>query len=518
MHRAEVDPDIELRDGKGAYSSFSGVNISKLNKVVVASLRNPHLWIIAALTGVLTFSYYADHLDIPSFIPFGKSFFTAEYIHDLHRALFLIPMLYAATVFWVRGAVIISLVTLCIVLPRSLLISVYPDPAIRAVGFVALASLAAVLLGLERDREHRLQEAYRKLDLAYNELKSHSHLLRTSEERYRDLFESASEAIIIIDLQGNIIEVNRAAITLFGYPIEELVGMNMGRLLTPDSLVVGRQRLTRRMRGEAVSGRYEGRLVRKDRTEAIMEVTSRVITADGQPVGVQIIARDISEERRLRDNMRFYIDRITTVQEEERKRIARELHDETAQALAALSLNVEAIIRAKEPLSEETLKRLEQLQDRIDSISEGVRRFSHELRPGMLDQLGLLPALEWLADNLSEAYDIEATVEVLGTRHRLSDDVELVLFRIAQEALSNVRRHSKATKAQVRVEFSPDKVKLVITDNGKGFELPDMLDDLAAKGGLGILGMQERARVINADFSVDSEPGKGTIVTVEVVG
>ena len=508
---------MELHEGDESHPPFREMDLSNRN-AVIASLRNPHLWIIAALTALLTANYYADHVDISSWMPFGKAFFTADYIHDLHRALFLIPMLYAAAVFCVRGAVVMSLVTLCIVLPRSLFISIYPDPIIRTVGFIALASLATVLLGLERNREQRLAETHHRLDMAYSELNNSASLLRTSEERYRELFESASEAIIIVDLQGSIAEVNRAAIALFGYSAEELMGMNMERLLTSGSLAMGRQRVRGRIRGEAIGGQYEGRLVRKDGTEAIIEATSRAVTANGQPVGVQIIARDITEERRLRDNMRFYIDQITKAQEEERKRIARELHDETAQALAALSLNVEAIIRAREPLSEETLKRLEQLQDRIDSISEGVRRFSHELRPGMLDQLGLLPALEWLGDDISETCGIDTSVEVIGTRRRLSDDVELVLFRVAQEALSNVRRHSEATKAKVRLEFTLDKVGLDIIDNGKGFELPEMLDDLAAKGRLGILGMQERAHLIDANFSVYSEPGKGTTVTVEVVG
>ncbi len=485
--------------------------------VIVASLRKPHLWAIVVITSLLAIGYYADHFDVSNWIPLGKGFFTAEYVHDLHRALFLVPMLYAAAVFCLRGAVVMSLVTLAIVLPRSLLISAYPDPVMRAVGFVALASLAAVLLGRERDGARRLAETHRRLDMAYGELEDNAGLLRSSEERYRELFESASEAILTIDLQGSITEVNRAAIALFGYPAEELMGMNMSRLLAPESLEVGRRRLIRRLRGEAVSSRYEGRLVRKDGTEAIMEVTSRAIGVNDQPVGIQIIARDITEERRLRDNMRFYIDQITKAQEEERKRIARELHDETAQALAALSLNVEAIIRAREPLSKETLKSLEQLQDRIDRISEGVRRFSHELRPGMLDQLGLLPAVEWLADSIRETCGMTSCVEVIGTQRRLSDEVELVLFRVAQEALSNVRRHSEATEARVKLEFSPDKVRLDIIDNGKGFELPEALDDLAAKGRLGILGMEERVRLIDANFSVYSEPGRGTTVTVEVI-
>ncbi|MEE8174159.1 MAG: PAS domain-containing sensor histidine kinase, partial [Dehalococcoidia bacterium] len=281
---------------------------------------------------------------------------------------------------------------------------------------------------------------------------------------------------------------------------------------------IAMERQQRQLEGETASQRYELELVRKDGTRAIIESVTRMITENDQPVGIQAMARDITELKRWRENMLFYISEITRAQEEERKRIARELHDETAQALATLLLDIEAITRARERLSEETLQQLEQLRDKIEPIMEGVRRFSHELRPGVLDQLGLLPALEWLAEDMIASYEIDARVEVIGTPRRLSAEEELVLFRIAQEALSNVRKHSQATEAVVRVEFCDDKIRMAITDNGQGFELPDMLSDFVAKGKLGILGMHERARLLDGSFSVQSEAGKGTTVSVEVAG
>ena len=342
--------------------------------------------------------------------------------------------------------------------------------------------------------------------------------LKESESRYRGLFDNASESIIISDLQGNIVEANRAAVALFGYPLEELEGMNMARVLAAESLEAATERQPRRAMGEAIADRHEYRVVKKDGTEVIVESATQVITADGQPVALHIIARDVTEERRLRENMQFYIDEITKAREEERKRIARELHDETTQALATLLLDIEAITRARGQLSEETLMQLEQLREKTEAIMDGVRRFSHELRPGELDQLGLLPALESLAEDMIISYGIDARIRLVGTERRLPPEVELVLFRIAQEALRNVRKHSQATKAVVRVEFTPEKVRLDVTDNGCGFELLERIGDFASMGKLGILGMHERARLIDGSISVESEAGKGTMVAVEVAG
>jgi len=159
---------------------------------------------------------------------------------------------------------------------------------------------------------------------------------------------------------------------------------------------------------------------------------------------------------------------------------------------------------------------LEKLREQIDSILEGVRRFSQDLRPSILDDLGLLPALEWLASDLTDHFAISIGMAVLGSERRFSPEVELLLFRIAQEALRNVWRHSGASRAWITVDFSDDKTVLTIRDNGKGFELPKRVSDLAGTGKLGLAGVEERAKLLGGSLTVDSELGKGTTVTVEV--
>jgi signal transduction histidine kinase len=225
---------------------------------------------------------------------------------------------------------------------------------------------------------------------------------------------------------------------------------------------------------------------------------------------------DITEEKRLKENMQFYITQITKAQEKERKRIARELHDETVQSLAALYINIHTMIMNDNTLSLNTKKRLEQIGSNVNYILEEVRRFSHKLRPGLLEKLGLMSSLDFIVEDLNREENLKCVVELSGYERRLLVETEVLLFRIAQEALTNVRKHSMATSAVVNVEFKDDSVKLTISDNGIGFEVPRELGSLAQLGKLGLIGMQERTRLLNGRFSIESEMHKGTSLTVEL--
>ncbi len=150
-----------------------------------------------------------------------------------------------------------------------------------------------------------------------------------------------------------------------------------------------------------------------------------------------------------------------------------------------------------------------------ENILKDVRRFSRDLRPSLLDDLGLVPAVEWLTEDLSASSSIQARLDVVGDR-RLEPEVELSLFRIAQEALSNVRRHSRASQVVVRLAFSEQRVRLQVRDDGIGFVPGERPADLSSARGLGLRGMRERAELIGGRFSVTSAPGKGTAVRAVV--
>lgn len=469
--------------------------------------RNPHVWVIAILMVIFTISYYSGQLGIAWF-PFGERLLASEYAHDVYRSLFLIPMVYMAIVFRFRGALFISIIVLIIVLPRGLLYSINPDPVLRPVIFVVVAGLATVALGLERDRRIRENKALK--DLLLNQ-----ELLKESVSRYRDLFDSASDAIYIRDLEGKILEVNRAAIEITGYPASQLTKLNISDLLTPESAGITMEMQQKQLDGEVIGHRYELELVKKDGSIAIVDAAIRILTGNDKPIAVQATLRDVTERKRLEENMSFYVSQITKAQEEERKRIARELHDETAQDIAALLLELGAIMSRKEQIPDNILESLSSLRNNAERTMEGVRRFSQALRPRMLDELGLLASLEWLADDLNLNSGIKTRVEVSGNKRRLPTEVEMVLFRIAQEALRNIEKHSKASRADVSVEFSKGKTKIIISDDGKGFNLSGSLTELPRSGKLGLAGMEERARIAGGKLSVQSEPGKGTVVEIE---
>src|SRR3989338_3178469 len=201
--------------------------------------------------------------------------------------------------------------------------------------------------------------------------------------------------------------------------------------------------------------------------------------------------------------------KVISVQEEERKRIARELHDETSQDLATLLLSLEtSVSSASEPLKER-LMRMKALPNRtLDSI----HRLIYDLRPSVLDDLGLPSAIRWVAESRLEPLGIDLTFEVVGTERRLKPEIETTLFRIGQEAISNIARHAEANSVRIVIEFGDRLLRLQVEDNGKGFEPEKVVG--SADRAIGLLGMRERAALLDGAFTIYSEPGGGTRLTI----
>lgn len=182
----------------------------------------------------------------------------------------------------------------------------------------------------------------------------------------------------------------------------------------------------------------------------------------------------------------------------------------------ALSRQLDVLASRGKELSPENSLLLKELRQQTNQTMQRVRRFSQDLRPVALDRLGLLPALEWLTSDVKRYSGITTRLDVIGTERRLPEEAEVALFRIAQEALRNVWRHSQATKAEITIEFDQNRIKMSVSDNGKGFSVPKAIGDLARDGRLGLAGMQERARLLGGALVVQSEPGRGCSITVEI--
>lgn len=334
--------------------------------------------------------------------------------------------------------------------------------------------------------------------------------LRVSERNYRELFESASDAIWVHDLNGKILTMNSAFERLTGYERASLLNSNISELLpSHDQSRMDKEAHDIALRGETPEP-TEQELIRKDGSIVVIETGTSLIIKDGQPWAFQHIARDITENKKAQDNLRFYIQQVSHAQEAERKRIARELHDVTAQALVTIVRNLDDLASGRAKLT------VKEIQEQVRDILKEIRRFSQQLRPSVLDDLGLVPAIKWLAADLNKNYGINVSVEVDGEPRQLTSDAEMMLFRIIQEALNNAQKHSGAKEVSVMIEFNRSTTKVRISDNGAGFAVPPRIGDLARNGKLGLAGMQERAQLLGGTLAIDSEPGKGTSLIVEI--
>jgi len=475
-----------------------------------------------------------------------------------------------------------------------------------------------------------------------------------TEQNYRYMFENASDATWVQDIEGNILDANKACEKLTGFTRQELLGKNVREFLIGEFLDMAREVHRKLLHGEEITQPYEQRLVRRDGTVKTVKMAASLVIIDGEPRGFQYIVRDvteeksaeemlskiidgspipsfvinkqhnvthwntaieslsgisgqemvgtdeqwrafytekrpamadlivdgasadeieayyrgkykksplidsayeakdffpalgeygkwlhftaspirdkngeiigaietlqdITEEKQLQENMRFYVQLITKAQEDERKRIARELHDDVSSSLLLLTQCLDTIIPNNRLRQSQALKeKLEILRSQAVKALEHLHRCAQDLRPRILDDLGLVAALEWMAEDMEKNYGIKAHVEVIGTERDLLAEVQLLLFRIAQEALSNIRRHAEASAAMLKLEFGDDNITMTVSDNGKGFELPQRIEDLASVGRLGIMGMYERARLLRGTLDIKSELGKGTQVVVKL--
>jgi len=220
----------------------------------------------------------------------------------------------------------------------------------------------------------------------------------------------------------------------------------------------------------------------------------------------------LSDENRRQ--LRALSAQVIGAQEEERKRIARELHDETAQALATLDLNLERIQSVlNDPAACERLAGSRQL---LQQTMDGLRKLVYELRPTMLDDLGLVPAIRWYARTRLGTQGLQVHVEPTACDHRLAPTLETALFRIAQEGINNVAQHAGARNTWVRLNCHNSQVTLIVEDDGRGFDVGKMVSPGGEQGHLGLFGIQERVFLLGGTFSVDSTVGSGTRLTVTV--
>ncbi|MFC1937669.1 ATP-binding protein [Chloroflexota bacterium] len=474
-------------------------------------ISGPHFWAVVAMFAIGVTLHYPQQIlptDSPSlFLFFGLT------RHAVERIFFLLPVAYAGFFLGTKAGLVSLAISAAIMLPRVILISLYPaDALFETCGVIIIGGLANLWFHL-----HRVYILQRK----------------NAEVMLAKIIDGSPIPTFAINGQHKVTHWNAAIESLSGIKKEGITGTDgQWRAFYPEKRPVMADLIVDEATASVIETHYpdkcqkshliEGAYEAEDFFPALGEAgkwlhftASPIKDSNGKIAGAIETLEDVTERKNAEKNVRYYLQEITRAQEEERKRIARELHDDTAQELVALSRRLDRLTSSVN-ISSQDISYLEELRQQTDNILDGVRRFSQDLRPSTLDDLGLVPALEWLTSDLSNHFGIAIGIGVFDAIRRFSSETELVLFRITQEALRNACKHSEATRAWVTLEFGSDKIILTVRDNGKGFELPQRIGDLVSTGKLGLAGMQERAQLIGGKLTVQSEPGKGTTVSVEV--
>ncbi len=342
--------------------------------------------------------------------------------------------------------------------------------------------------------------------------------LKESEEKYRSIVGNANEAIVVAQ-NGFLKFVNPMAVKITGYSFKELTSVPFTHFLHPDDRDWVFNNYLRRLRGEKLPDKYSFRLVDKKGNVKWVEISAVLFFWEGRPATLNFLT-DITERKEAEDRLKLSYEqisklsmRLAEVEEAEKQKLAHELHDRVGQDLTALAINLN-IMRSQLPeiADESFVSRLDDSILLLQQASEHMRDVMSELRPTVLDDYGLLSVIRWYGEKFSKRTGIDLFIEAENPSQRLSRTKELTLFRITQEALTNVAKHAYAKKVTIQMKEKNGSLLLIISDDGKGFELKMKKD----KKGWGLFTMQERARSIGGNFSIESEIDKGTKIIIEV--
>ncbi|HEV2424233.1 MAG TPA: PAS domain S-box protein [Terriglobia bacterium] len=374
--------------------------------------------------------------------------------------------------------------------------------------------------GLASEDERLRKIAYlQQQALMLDELSKTYEELRESEERYRLLVECVKDyAIFMLSPGGQVMSWNQGAQKIKGYSRQEILSRHFSAFYPPEDVLAGKP--NRELEIALREGRFEdeGWRVRKDGSRFWANV---VITpqrdAKGDLKGFTKVTRDITERKKAEEAIRDLSGRLLHAQDEVRRRMARELHDSAAQTLSALSLNL-ALLKTSPEVADHPKagKTLDESISLVEEATREIRTFSFLLHPPALDGACLGSALRWYADGFAQRTKIRVDCEVSPGLERLPEEVEAALFRVAQEALTNVYRHSGSQTARVRLAFDNDEITLEIRDRGKGLPPGILEDDNSgpARLGVGIRGMRERLEQLGGRLQIESGSGGTRVIAI----
>ncbi|HKY55515.1 MAG TPA: PAS domain S-box protein [Anaerolineales bacterium] len=341
--------------------------------------------------------------------------------------------------------------------------------------------------------------------------------LEWSEERFRSIFESVTLGIKVLDLEGNILQTNRAYQEMIGYTEDELKGKHYTDFVHPQDIARA-SKLFHSVRLNGVSTfRFEHRKVHKDESIVWAKTFFTVVKKSGdgeEPVFIVGIVENVTEQKRLQFEMEELNRRLQSAMELERLYLAQELHDNPMQVLYSANYRLEELRTKADPEMNEALR---EVKDTIQGVLQDLRAIAKELRPPTIFSFGLENAIRSHAYDIQEKHpNLDIHLSLAHDGQSLPDNVRLVLFRVLQQALANVVRHAEASEVRIHFSFDAEETHLEVTDNGKGFVVPDNWIEFVRQEHYGLAGAAERVSALGGVFKVESKPGNSTTVRVTI--
>ncbi len=480
---------------------------------IPARSRDRHFWYVQLLVLGATAPHYI--IEISGYTnPF-------ETLHGLAITLYVIPLLYAALSFGWEGAILTALWGAALTSPSAWIWHQSEWHWLTEVGQLAITLPVGILVAwrvaLEAKQRQRAEQTSASLSLLNEVGDVLSHTMEVEQQLPRVVrrllsglgLESAwlflepetdgADPLIVVEASSPRLCPPADLLATFHRRLD----LDQRTILRDDRTVViplSGETDTLGSLGASAGG---GALLTDEQVDLLTTVASQI----------RVALENATLYRQRQEDLESYVRQVTQAQEDERLRIARELHDATAQELVDIVRKLEQLHNRVGP---DLAPPIEDLLSMTRNTIKSVRRFSQDLRPSVLDDLGLLAALEVVVEEANARLSQGALVVVTGTARRLDSPVELALFRIGQESLRNVEKHAGASSATVELEFGDSEVRLSVTDDGRGFAAPKSVSDLARTGKLGLLGMKERAELVGGRFELHSSPGEGTRITVRL--
>jgi PAS domain S-box-containing protein len=377
-------------------------------------------------------------------------------------------------------------------------------------------------------RALELAETNTRLEEEIRERKKWAEALRRSELLFRSLFENSSDVITIVNEDGTIRSESPSIERVLGYTVHERIGASVFESIHPDDLpeVESIFRAALRIPNHMDARTFRAR--HSDGSWRIIESVGKNLLSIPGVGGILVSSRDITYKvemqhkldqasRQREDDARRFALGIQQAQEDERQRIARELHDDICQRLTALRLNVNLLEDGSHAIIPVVRKELRSMKLQLDGMIADVRRMSAHLRPMALDLFGLITAMRILCEQVQKAFSLTVTFETsLRSDERFEAQLEIAMYRIAQEALNNAGKHSRAKDIYVSLETEEMKLRMAVRDTGMGFSSDSKELPRNAPGGFGLVNMRERAELCGGIFRIESRPGHGTTVHIEL--